>query len=307
MPTGAVARVGLAKQTAFGTRNTSPTPLLTRSYDHNLSVENVEDNEMFGNIDVFDSITGNRSVTANLQTRAYPLMVGEFLTGTLGAPVTTGTTNFTHTFTPGNALPPAYTLAMRTDDTSESAFWVDNARVSQSSIEQTQGQPLVVTTNYVATDRQPGATVSGSVTETAPYLWRHLGVTVNAGAVTTFKNFTVQITNPIENNYSLDGNSVPNFQEFNGRRAITFNGTLRFTTDAASYRTQYEQGQTLNLVLLWTIDANTSLQISIPRLKVTNSTFTKGPGIMDVNVEGKAYLGGANIMQAILRNTRASY
>ncbi|MEM4709849.1 MAG: phage tail tube protein [Candidatus Diapherotrites archaeon] len=303
---GGKAKIGIAKNASFGSRNTNVTPFKATEYDYSLEVQNVEDGEMFGIVDMYESVTGNRSASANVKLRAYPLVLGEFITAALGNPVTTGTSpNFTHTFTTSTNLPPAYTLAM--EDNDNSAYWVDNCRLTQLSFEQTQGNPLYVSANFVATDRQPGANVTSTTLESGSFLWKHLVVNVNGTPNNLFKTLTVNINNPIENDFALNGTDTADFQEFTGMRTITLEGTLRFTTDTVSYRSDYEQGASLDVDLLWQIDPNTSLRLLMPKMKVVSHSWSKGPGIVDVTFSANAYFANTFTLQAVLKNSKSSY
>lgn len=106
------SRMGLAKETVWGTAMTAPTvwcPFKTLKSEDD--VKRVIDSGKRGNLTKdFASYAGIQSSKADLEADVYPDTFGNFLMGLFGQDNVTGASPYTHTFKLSANQPPSYTL-----------------------------------------------------------------------------------------------------------------------------------------------------------------------------------------------------
>jgi hypothetical protein len=305
-----IPATGLAKQTAFGTPNTTFTPVkFTDIGNTELSINKIENDELFGGLDTFAPENGTREAGVSVSGRAYPGAIGYFLTMIAGAPTTTGSApNYTHVYKPTDNLPPAYTIGL--DEPNGIDAYFTDVRASNLTISQEVGDVATFSLDGIASNRVATAvTVGTSGLETRAFRFSDFTATVNSSAYVNFKSLSLSIENPVSNIFVLDGNSTAVTQEYTGRRSVTFDATLRFENDANSLRAAFEGNTLVTIDFEWEIDANTSLVITVPNARILTHEWTRGFDETTVSITGSAYYDGtlAGSLSFTLKNQVASY
>lgn len=318
MASGNRVKVGLAKQTTFGTAVTTfNIPVKVEDYDYNTEIEQLESAEMFDTVEKQDTLNGNISSTVSMGGRIYPELIGHFLRGTIAAPVTVGASApYTHTFTgTGTTLPPIYTLGFQYPETTDRSQHYRDARITSLTLAQEAGALPNFSAEFAATARTflSGLSVTGTP-EVTPFrdvnsVGNAFTLSVAGTPVTDYKSVNIQIANPISNYYTLNGTTLPTAQEFDGFRQVTGDFTLRYTTKALSEVDDFEAGNFIAIVAKWQISASVDLTVTIPRFKITSHSTTKAPGVVEVSFSGEGFFdtGISGSVRAVLRNSLATY
>lgn len=311
------ATLGIARQSGFGTANTTFTPIkIFDSVSPTLNINKIENAEMFGGLDTFAPEDGTRDAAISVEGNVYPQAIGYFLHMIAGNPTTTGATNYTHVYLPSESVPPRYTFGLDEPGGIDSYF--KDVLLSSLSISQDVGDIAKFSAAGIASDQTIAAvTVDTAGVETRPFRFTDFTASLKIGegsatAYTTFKNFTVSIDNPVSNIYSLAGATAASAQtqEFTGRRTVNFDGTLYFTNaQATALRGAFAANTNVELDLVWTVDVNTGLTISMPQMRVLDLAWTRGFGETELTFSGQAYYDATleGSVEFTLLNQKASY
>jgi hypothetical protein len=306
-----VAKTGIAKQSGFGTANTTFTPVkLTDIGSTELTINKIENDELFGGLDTFAPETGLREAAVGVSGRAYPAVIGHFLQMIAGAPTTDGAADpvFSHVFKPGDTVPPPYTIGF--DEPNGIDGYFTDVRASSMTIEQESGDVLKFSLDGIASDRVTAAVTVGAVgLETRAFRYSDFTAEIDTAEFLNFKSLSITIDNPISNIFTLDGEDTAITQEFTGRRSVTLDAQLRFAGDATSFRAEFEDNDSIALVFEWAIDAANSLTIEIPNLKILSHNWSRGFDETTLDISGSAYFDETltGSIQFTLVNGTAAY
>lgn len=302
-----IPSVGIGKQSQFGTKAATLTPFKATSVDPGISFNRIENDEMFGGIDQFAPINGTVESSFSASGRAYPGMIGHFLQMVSGAPVTTGSSDYTHVFAPKDTLPPRYTIGLK-EDNGISTKIVD-FMVSSFSLNQELGNVLTFDVDGIGTQRLVEAVaISGSPETGRAFQFDDFTAEIDSVANVNFKTLNITVSNPTSNIFTLNGNEYAAAQEFTGRRTVEVSGTMRFVNDGASLRSAFEGNTSMELVLAWTIDQDTSLEVVIPDFRISDHNWTRGFAETEVDFSGAGYTDGVDgAIKFTLKNQTATY
>lgn len=310
-----IPRVGIAKQVSFGTANTTFTAVkLTDIGTSELTVNRIENDELFGGIDSNAPMVGTQEAAVSVSGIAYPSALGYFLNMIAGAPTTTGSSpDYTHVFKPSDTLAPAYTVGFDEDSGIDTYF--RDFRASSLTIEQAVNDVARFSLDGIASTRvATSVTVGTSGVETAPFTFTQFGATLTIGSgdptvYTNFKDVSVTIDNPVSNIFVLNGQTTAVTQEFTGRRGVSFDANLRFDSDSNSLRAPFESNAQVSLELEWEINADVSLLIKLPNLRIEAHDWTRGYDETTLPISGNAYydVTDASSVVITLKNGTASY
>lgn len=312
-----LATLGIAKQAEFGTAVTNDwTPVkILENLTAGIDIERVENTEMYGGTDPYVSEQSTRSAALSVEGWAYPLVLGHFLQMIAGAPTTTGEASpYTHTYKPTNATNPIYTFGF--DQTQGIESYLLDVAADNLTFNQEVGQPLTYSLSGIATDQVPDSvTVDTTGVETRPFRFTDFSASVKVGSEAAadykgFKSVSLSLGSPVENIFTLNGESTAYVQEFTSQREITFDGTLYFaTSEATELDTAFRNNTKVELILKWEITDGAELIVTIPNFRVLDHDWSYGRGETELTVSGQAFYdaditGSATI---VLQNTQATY
>jgi hypothetical protein len=250
---GNVAALSFAKQTAKGTAATAPLDRLAFS-GGNLGPSRTTDQ-----LSETDS-TRNQGITFVQQTAAEgapevyvrDANLHHVLQGVLGAIATTGTTNYTHTLTPANALP-YYTFWREIDGTLWERF--EDVMFSEVTISADTAGPLTAAMNLVGRKaiQLTADPTSGwpEVSAGSVYNFNEATVTVSGGATSLVSNFELTITNNVTLQQTDD--SVP-YDVVPGLFEVTLGFDMIFET-LTEYKNFHYGGGTTQVSTIYTTSA----------------------------------------------------
>lgn len=243
--------------------------------------------------------------------------LGLWLLATLGADAAAGTTNFTHTMTPSNALP--YMSVWRdVADTLWEAY-VD-CKVSTLVVAATAGNPLTATatlTGRTATrlTADPSTTASIPMSNGYAYNYNDATVTLGGGATALVSGMTLTINNNITAQQTDD---VITYDVVEGQRTVELDFDLIFAT--LDEYNKFHFGGISNTAISPTIfttsadfkfanGVNNSIEFSLPSLAYTDFPVDVNPNGDPISVAVKAIgqRSASPIITAIVKNQVAVY
>lgn len=318
--TGSAAHLGLAPEATWGTPVAAATYIPIISENWNTEIEQIMDEGLKGNFAEGEEYSGAAFSGGDVVFDARPTLLGHILRGVLGVPTTTGTGPYTHTFVPRTTdfhadcpLNP-YTLEIFRDLGQSHQY--AGAVFNTLRLEFGAAQKLLRATLSGLSKGKPTAIAktTPSYETNEPLKWRQLafklGDTIaGATALAYLESFGLTINNGLEG-VELSGSAADDAIgkiARNARRVIDFQATF-----ALPNLTEYDKflaGTYRAFDITFTVDANTSLQIKLPRVKYQAFPIpVGGPGRLSVQVTGKAKYSTTDTydIQAILKNATAS-
>lgn len=316
------AQLSLAKQTAKGAA------AATGTYQIGVSGGNVVQAEV--SEDALDATWSTRLIEAFDRTGvtpmaefdfvAMPKSLGLFLYGACGSLVTTGAGPYTHTFTPGTALPYFTLFALRATSSGTSYYKITDCAVDELELSWDQVGAVKAKAKVLGLDLTfPGSPYTPGTDErpNAGLLKGHGGTFQIDGANAVIKSGSIKFSNSVEPvfgsaavqpvdvfpaSHQVDVSlSVIPDDYLLWRKRLT--GTTGGSTAQAIV--QYGTAQTKFI-----LDANTDLDITLNRLKFATDSPDSDPsgGPVEVALEGSlAAPTSGNAYTALLRNNVASY
>lgn len=248
---------------------------------------------------------------SGLHARAGSL--GHLLRAALGVPATTGAAGaFTHVFTPvvanfsqQAALPP-YSVSVKRRGGMIHRY--TGGQCGKMTIKQPKDNALTVDTDWMFRDVESVADSIVVLEQGTRFRFKHLAIKRAGAAFDFVEDLTITIDNALETEEVLDQSDVVSAIEFGANSTIGVQMTITFR-DSSIYN-DFKNNAVQPWNFLWTIDANRSLEIEMPRLNIESwSAPISGPGRMTVSVGGVAeYDVAAGLdLVATLKNTVAGY
>lgn len=312
MASGVFSFIGLAKESSWGVpvASTAYLQFISESLTH--EIEQLMEAELRGYPDEPPQYEGLNTIWGDIAFAARPATIGYFLRSALGAPVTTGTGPYTHTFTPATAnfsaacaLPP-YTFEIHRDLTS--SFQYVGCVANELNIEQGVGQKVMRATAAILGKTVALITPTTRTLEALdPFLWKNASVTIGGSAVTP-ESFRVHIANNLEAYPVLNQTKEVAAITWNGHRVFDVEFTFNVTNldEYNRFKSQTEAACIIDI----NPDTNTELKFETNKLRYTTFPLTVGgPGRLTVAVAGKtkwdSALGAS--MKVTLKNNVISY
>ncbi len=238
--------------------------------------------------------------------------IGHWLRMLLGAPTTSGTTNFTHVFRSGsNALPSACFEKVYGDVTGANEGYL-GVRANTMNLPVQANGAADVTFGLMGLSYTPNLTSAPGTPTTATFerFNRFQGsITRNGSALPAFMQGTIQFSNGME-----AVKAVRNDRRIEGidwaEPTLTFEGSVRLTTANAALMSEAIAGTPSAFAYTLTIGANKSLLIELQRMKLTpTGPRLEGPMGIDIPVRGTGSFDStaACMMRVTLANQTASY
>jgi hypothetical protein len=230
----------------------------------------------------------------------------------LGAPTTSGTTNFTHVFQSGsNALPSAAFEKVYGDVTGAHEGYL-GVRANTMSLPVQPSGAADVTFGLMGLSYTANLTSVPGTPTTATFerFNRFQGsIQRNAAALPAFMQGTINFSNAME-----PVKAIRNDRRIEGidwaEPSATFEGTARLTTANAAILTDAIAGTPCSFTYALTISATKSLTIFLPRMTLTpTGPRLEGPMGIEIPVRGTGSFDtiAACMMRATLLNQTASY
>ncbi len=310
---GGFGHVGLKKEVTWGT------PVAVDNYVPFISesmvkdIEQLMDPEVRAYRDEPPQYPGIVQVKGDLVFAVRPATIGYFLRSCLGAPTTTGSTNYTHAFLPAasafqaECFLPSYTYEIHRD--LASAFQYAGCVVDSLQLEMGVGQKIMrCTASILGKKVTLISKTTPTLDATDPFLWSQASTTIGGGAVSQVESFSVKFSNNLEGIVTLNGSNELGAIGLNGPLNCDINMTIN-CLDLTEYNRYI--AQSLNaMVLTVTKDVNTEIKIETAKMLYTAFPVNVGgPQRLSVAVTGKAKydasLGGA--LKVTLKNQVASY
>jgi hypothetical protein len=231
----------------------------------------------------------------------------------LGAKVTSGTTNYTHTLTPANSLP-YLTVYRQIGNLLFEQF--NDVKVNELTISADTGGPLTATVDVLGREavRLTSAATVPAKSLQAPYSMNEATVTLAGGATALVSSFELTIANNIQVQQTDD--SIP-YDLAEGLREVTLGFRLIFETLAEYNRFNYEsttgtvQGTDISQVaanFTFAKGANNSLAFDLPQLAYEEFPVDPDPSgdAIEVDVRARAQRGASPIVTATVLNQTAT-
>jgi hypothetical protein len=254
----------------------------------------------------FIEITGDAVVPLDLTN------IGHWLRMLLGAPTTSGTTNFTHVFQSGsNALPSAAFEKVYGDVSGANEGYL-GVRANTMALPVQPSGTADVTFGLMALAHTANLTSAPGTPTTATFerFNRFQGsVQRNGAALPAFMQGTINFSNSME-----AVRAVRNDRRIEGidwaEPSATFEGTVRLTAANAAILTEAIAGTPSSFTYTLTIGANKSLAVFLPRMTLTpTGPRLEGPMGIDIPVRGTGSFDATAgcMMRVTLANQTASY
>lgn len=241
--------------------------------------------------------------------------IHSILNAALGATVTSGTTNYTHTTTPANNIP-YLTLWKMLGGTLFEEF--TDCLISELTISADTAGPLTATLSVMGREAErlaadPGALVLPASSEV--YNFNEATVTAHGGATALISNFELTLSNNVTVQQTDD---VKPYDVVAGLRSLTVGYDMIFETlDAynvfhygtTSGTTQTTSIQETALTFLFSKGANNSIQFSVPHAAIEEFPVDPDPGgdpvVASVRTRAQRHPSDP-IVTAIVKNQKAT-
>ncbi len=320
MPIGALAHVGIGKETTFGTPVAASDYIRFASEGLNEEIEQVASEILNGVVDEAPSYEGLHNVSGDLSFDVYPGIVGHLLRSALGAPVSTLVTTgvYSHVFTPTQqnfsnvcALPP-YTFEVNRD--LGQAFQYAGSVVDELTFNfGTDKKIMSGAASIIAKSLALITKTTPSFDAQDPFLWNQSTITLNSAVNTNVNTIEFGVSNNLEGRATLDGTKNINRILRNGKRSfpIKFSLELQDMTEYNLFRAQNEVPLKIELVGPVISGANNfKLTIDIPKFHFNSFPVNVGEaGSLTAQVDGVAEYDTTSqyAMKVTLVNNKASY
>lgn len=306
----------LSRQTAKGTASA------TASYKYPFADGNFSPNRETDSLSETDSsrdpgttyvkssgVQGDPSMYARLASIGLPLLTS------FGTLVTTGTTDYTHTFTLGTTL--NYVTAWRMLG---GLLWerYEDCMVDEFSISAGAGEPLMASLSLMGrrATRLTSDPASGVNLDNAnPFNFNEAAITLSSGATSLISNFEMTLSNGVSLQQTDD---VVPYDVVAGTRELSVGFDLIF--ENLDEYNKFHYGTTAGTVIsnaIYTTDASFTftktatqeLSFTFPRISLEEFPVAPDAGgdPITVSVRGVGQRGGTSMVTAVLKNQVASY
>ena len=298
-------------ETTIGTAATGNfTRLPIVSIDFGLSRAQIEDDQLIGQGREERDPGLDRKVVGG--SAVLPLDVshiGWWLRTALGAPTTTGSTNYTHTFKSNASALAALTLEKHR------AGWAKyelatGVHVASFSLPLVGERWATMTAQLRGLNEvRSGSSGAGTPVEATPtrFLNRQLALTLDGSAFSRVLSGSIEFDNGLEEVPEIRADALMGGYG-PGKMSVSGNFTVRLDSDALLAAA--EAGTAYALAAAWTIDSNTSLTVTLPRVFLTpRAAPVAGKGAVQAAFDFRAVKDSteACALKAVLKNQTASY
>ncbi|MBI1366879.1 MAG: hypothetical protein GC153_13100 [Alphaproteobacteria bacterium] len=266
---------------------------------------NVSDNQA-GNArklqDQFDDVV---NVSGQLTGYLDPRYFGFILTGLLGDPTTTGTTDYTHTFDDGATSLPDY--AIEVADKTPGVYRMHNMCMfnTLNITQQPKGGPAMFTADILAQGSTKGSSTSGGtpVEQTFDRFSNFQGtLKIGGSAAANILSADISYNNNLTGEWDV-GSTGELSEILLGQPTLSGKLSTRFAN--STLLDDALAGTRIAIELAWAIDSNTSLTLTIPQAKLAvPKPSISGPGGYGLDFTWNAEYNDADScgFEAVLKN-----
>lgn len=316
---GMDANIGLCFQSSGGTPATNSIywmPHVSESVGE--AIEQLKSQGMRGIYDEGPSYVGKRSSAGDLEIEALPIPMGVIFKGLMGNPTTSAVSSgYSHAFKPRQADwdatfagdPMTYHQYLNTG----SAMIYSDMCVNDVSISCAAGELLKIKASFVGGQFEQLANVAATYPDESHFTWDTSSVSINGVGKTELKDFTVDIKENLQAQWTLNGSKYPSRVKRSGFRMIEISGTIKFD-DQTEYQNFLAQSE-MSMSVMFT--GSTTYGTTGDSLKMDFSAFrytevkpnAGGPGEIEASfkAEAKYDTSSATAMTLTLVNTQAAY
>lgn len=310
MPQAEIFSVGavVGLEDSYGTLNAAGDGVQVTLVNHSISVSRNRNNvsEIDGSVVESAPFSGYRTVSGDLTLRIRPKQIGHFMKYFLGAPVTTGTGPYTHTYTPAvSTTVPTFQMEVEYSDITEFEVYTGLTVTGVSFSVGGDGQ-LEMTLSVLGRDKTNAQTTAftGTVTDLTGEtdVFDMTQCTITAGTSTfTSETFDYAINRDAEQFYGI-GDGANASLIFKGKYAVSGSTEVLFQDDAMFDLARAETPETLNVAFS---DGTNSLTFNNSAVYWDESNIQPAAGT--VKVLANMPFIGATGFTAVLINSQASY
>lgn len=333
---GFYSYLGVAKEAAFGTRVTATAFFEFTSEGFQRSDKETVIESMVGHRDFVRRVLGNTEASGSLEaplntaSDAIMLMIGNAIGGSITSATATVANAFSHTFIPGDMVDgevPSLSFVKRLGSGNTLQFSYIGARTNSLSIKGEQGEPVMISGEFICKD---GSATADSLTSAIPDVNPITFVGANYYvAATTTSLFTTTSLEPIQSfELTLGNNLVSDTPARSlgsrtldvlppGRRDVKLKVSQRFDTTtavlASRANTPYAIGILLDSGQTITSGAGSptyKVEITLPRAYVNTTEPAVGDmGILSQEIEYSCIraTSTSNVIDVVAYNGTASY
>lgn len=309
---GALAHIGLAKETTFGTPVAATAYLPFETESITAEIEQVVDSSLKALLDESPSYGGLETYGGEIVFPVRPTSVGHILRAAMGEPTTTGTNPYTHTFIPKQAefsadcfLPP-YTIEVHRD--LSSAFQYAGCVVNSLQLSYGAKQKILkAQAEIIAKDVALITKSTPSFETNDPFLWHQAVLQVGGANNNIFEEFSVKLNNNLEGVATLNNTKKIAKIWPTGVRTVEVDATIGIY-DLTEYNRFVNQSET-NFTITFT-SGSFQFKIELPKVRYTAFPLSVGgPDRLTVKLKGKAKYDATTTgaIKITLVNNTASY
>jgi hypothetical protein len=320
MPYGALAHIGLGKETQWGTPAAATDYLRFASESISEEIEQVISENIDGVFDEGASFEGIHNIAGDISFDVYPNVLGHMLRSAFGEPVTTSPTIgvYQHVFTPIQSnfsnvcAVPSYSFEVNRD--MEQAFQYAGAVINELTFAfGTDSKIMQGTAAIIAKKLALITKTVPSLEAENPFLWHQATVTLDGAVNKAMSTVEFGVANSLESKASLDNTKEISRIQRTGKRTfpVKFTFDLDDLTEYNKFKAQNEIPLKIELV------GNTisgtekyKLIIEIPKFRFNAFPINvEGAGALTTQVDGSAKYDNASLhaMKITLINTKESY
>lgn len=242
---------------------------------------------------------------------ARPANIGHLLQAALGAPTTSGAGPYSHVFAPGVANAGALNACVPYSATIKRGSTVhrySGGQLSRLELRNAKDGPLMVNTDWIFKGVADVAAETQALEDASRFLYRHLQVTKGGSAFAYVEDLALTWDNALETEEVFNETDEISAVDFGGIAGFDVQMTITFR-DSTTYD-DFVANTTAAWGFRWEIDADTFLDIQIPKLNIERwSAPISGPGRMTITVGATAEYSVADghDVEITLSNDQATY
>jgi hypothetical protein len=319
---GALAHLGLAPEVAWGTPLPAANYLPIISESWTTDIEQIMDEGLRGRFAAGDQYPGLHSSGGDIVFDVRPISIGHILRAVLGPPTTSGVASaYTHTFVPRttdfSADCPLNPVTLEINRDLGQAHQYAGAVFNSLRLEFGAAQKLLrATVNGFSKGKPTLIAKTAPTYETVePFKWRQLAFKLGdtlagAAALAYLESFGMTITNNVAGTETAGGAATDAIGRVDrtGLRVVDVQMTLAISDLVEHNKFLASNDRAVDLT--FSMDANTSLQIKLPRVRYEAFPVNVGgPGRYSIQVTGKAKFDATaqHDVQVVLKNSQATY
>lgn len=309
MPTGATGHIGIGKETTWG-EGVAPTVWLPATESLSADFPEIEVDVPYGGRNAPRSDRGRPTFSGSVSSiLAKQELIGNIFNAALGAPVSSGTAPYVHTFTPREA-PVSPTVAVEPYSVQvtrggKTTRWV-GGQLNEFTVNAPVDGRVTMDTDWMFKNWDNSVSAATPTLETnRTFLYKHADHLRNATAFPNIKSLTINYSNNLETDMTQDGTDELR-AVYLGTSKLTVSMTVIFSTPNLfdDFLAQTDQAFEYG----WEINGGTYIKFIIPNLSIKDyQDPLSGRGILEASVEASAEDAGSGLFSVELGNSTDTY